>query len=234
MKTQVLITDVPKVKFDSPWPKDLEKRIFSKYPDLKSHLQYFTPLPFMNRVIVIMDNESAAMQIYEYLRDVEPSTSQNDEIKLYMTESLLSNKFRSRSMGEAPSDDSEPNTPTGEGEGQGQPGKKQPILSLDTNPVKTGIDAGSLAMGSPSLSPDRRSSVESPTLLRFADDERSHLYREPLPNKESNSSSTSIASENETVLQRPQKLSILTEGISTDRAGSPPRSPSITVKEFFE
>lgn len=225
MKTQVLITDVPKVKFNG-WPKELEKRIFGKYPELRKHLQYFTPLPFMNRVIIIMDEESAAVKVYEYLRDEEPTTSKNDEIKLYMTESLLANRFRSRSMGEPVSDDSEPNTPTGE--------SKLPILSLDTNPVTTGIDAGSLAMGSPSLSPDRRSSVESPTLLKFGDVDHAHLYREPLPNKEANSSSTSISSENETVLQKPQKLSILTEGISSDGAGSPPKSPSITVREFVE
>ncbi|KAL3231471.1 Regulator of calcineurin 2 [Nakaseomyces bracarensis] len=234
MKTQVLITDVPKEKFDKKWPKELEHKLFEKYPELRPRLQYFTPLPFMDRVIIIMDDEESATKVYEYLKTVEPTTSQADsEIKLYMTESLLSNRFRSRSTGEVAEESDSLGT---QAHSQVDNGTDKPVLSLDTNPVRTGIDAGSLAMGSPSLSPDRRSSVESPTLLKFADGDRAHLYQEPLPNKEGNSSSTSLASENdETVLKQPQNLSnlsILTEGSSGVGAGSPPRSPSITVREF--
>ncbi|SCV13859.1 related to Regulator of calcineurin 2 [Nakaseomyces glabratus] len=216
MKTQVLITDVPKNKFDSKWPDTLEKKLFKeKYPQYRKHLQYFTPLPFLDRVIIILDDEAATMEIYEYLQKEEPS--------------LLSNRFRSRSMGESSPEDSNAAS-NGSADGNSAIGDK-PILSLDTNPVSTGINVQSLAMGSPSLSPDRRTSLESPTLLKFANDEKAHLYREPLPTK---SDSSKESSPGTTELHKSQKLTVSTDAVNKMASNTPPPlSPSITVDEFF-
>ena len=58
MRTQILITDIPSGKFTSKWPTQLEKTLFKEqFPNLQSHLQYYTPLPFLNRIIIIFDNE---------------------------------------------------------------------------------------------------------------------------------------------------------------------------------
>ncbi|KAJ9569333.1 RCN2 [Nakaseomyces glabratus] len=230
MKTQVLITDVPKNKFDSKWPDTLEKKLFKeKYPQYRKHLQYFTPLPFLDRVIIILDDEAATMEIYEYLQKEEPSVVNDKSIKLYLTESLLSNRFRSRSMGESSPEDSNAAS-NGSADSNSAIGDK-PILSLDTNPVSTGINVQSLAMGSPSLSPDRRTSLESPTLLKFANDEKAHLYREPLPTK---SDSSKESSPGTTELHKSQKLTLSTDAVNKMASNTPPPlSPSITVDEFF-
>lgn len=68
-KTQILITDIPKEKFDCNWPQQLEDLIFKEqFPQVKPHLEYYTPLAFLNRVVIIFDQEPATLQVYEFLK----------------------------------------------------------------------------------------------------------------------------------------------------------------------
>ena len=70
-------------------------------------------------------------------------------------------------------------TPNGRSRSNGSD-KLKPILSLDTNPFRTGITRDSLTLGSPSLSPDR-SSIESANVAEVLEESKPYLYKEPLP-----------------------------------------------------
>ena len=256
-RTQILITGIPRDKFLSKWPESLRKTVFEeKFPDLAPKMQYFTPLPFLNRIVIIMTDEESTLQVYNFLKSlIEKENGRlltvDKGIKLFMMESLL--PLRSASLddvgrivatptttqflinngisinvtshddlneGGSISSDNNNNTSTStnnsdfdtesqksddkvvlvtgsESASMGSLGlsidstptsrsrsnrsdKLKPILSLDTNPFRTGITRDSLTLGSPSLSPDR-SSIESPTLLKFSRESKPYLYKEPLP-----------------------------------------------------
>ncbi|CCK68002.1 Rcn2p KNAG_0A03140 [Huiozyma naganishii CBS 8797] len=184
-KTQILITSVPKTLFSEGMPKRLESRLFEDvFPQLRAKVEYFTPLPFLNRVVIILADESATREVYDYLR-AHADELVPGPIKLFMTESLLASRSRSfddrdgsRTSEDAAAAAATAALASNDPAQQGRP----PILSLDTNPKRTGVQMSSLSAGSPSLSPDR-SSVESPTLLKFNRDEEPHYYQEPRPGK---------------------------------------------------
>ncbi|CAI2027834.1 hypothetical protein SEUBUCD646_0H02560 [Saccharomyces eubayanus] len=258
MRTQILITDIPREKFDSKWPTQLEKTLFTEqFPKLQSNLQYYTPLPFLNRIVIIFDNEDDTLKVFEFLQGLLAKES-GGTIKLFVTESLLNNQRpRSRS-----SDDAAvflgDSSPVLEGH------HSKPLLSINTDPGVTGVDTSSLSKGGSSLSPDK-SSLESPTFLRLSTDSKPFSYQEPLPKLSRSSSSTSNLSLNgssQTSLpsqlenkdkptsdtkylfaSKPLGLTIDTSGTSNTTsqsengaggsASNPPKSPSITVNEFF-
>ncbi|CCF59216.1 hypothetical protein KAFR_0G01820 [Kazachstania africana CBS 2517] len=234
-KIQILITDLSKDSFASKLPSAIEKKIFAeKFPELSEKLTYFTPLPFLNRIIIILKDEESASKIFKFLEDFIPTVDPN--IKLYLTESLLVN-----SRPRAKSDD-----PFSRGN-QAVPSSK-PFLSLNTNPFNTGIASESLAVGSPSLSPDR-SSLESPTLLKFSDNSKPYYYKEPLPKVpnddeetglpiDANDSFTPITSTTSTWSRldtgdKRKNLRLDTDTNKNEtRDDSPPKSPSITINHF--
>ncbi|CCD24958.1 Rcn2p NDAI_0E01420 [Naumovozyma dairenensis CBS 421] len=261
-KTQILITDIPKEKFVSKWPQELEEKIFDEnFPNLKINLQYFTPLQFLSRIVIIMNDQESTDVIYEFLQKLMKELAPTP-IKLYLTESLLVNNakgdsnrppIRSRSF-----DDMEKINDNNDGKNSLQ----KPILSIDTDPVRTGIAVGSLALGGPSLSPDRRTSIESPTLLKFAPDSKSIYYKEPAPKispqstKESSSSPVD-GSQTKYLFQPPppssdvvnsnairpntlkvntssstSSLSVASGKDSSSTPNTPPKSPTITLNEF--
>ena len=259
-RTQILITGIPRDKFQSKWPESIKKTVFEeKFPELSPKMQYFTPLPFLNRIVIIMTDEESTLQVYNFLKSLIAKENGrlltvDKGIKLFMMESLLplrsaslddvgrivatptttqflinngisinvtshddSNEGGSISSGNdnnsnssrssissinfdtesRKSDDkvvlvtgsesasmgslglSIDSTPNGRSRSNGSD-KLKPILSLDTNPFRTGITRDSLTLGSPSLSPDR-SSIEAPTLLKFSRESKPYLYKEPLP-----------------------------------------------------
>lgn len=210
-RTQILITDISKRQFESKWPVELKTELFErKFPELKRKLQYYSPLAFLNRIVIIFDDEPAAVRVYEYLRD---SVLKNDQsCRVYLAESLLA-RPRAKSA-----DDSQE---LSEQEAE----KRKPVLSIDTEPSHTGVNASSLTLGSPSLSPER-GTLDSPTLLKFDNESKPHYYQEPLPNLDKSRSSSQI----------PSSLRISTTNSShssrTD-LNRPPPSPSITINEFY-
>ncbi|SCW03398.1 LAFE_0G09538g1_1 [Lachancea fermentati] len=110
-KTQILITDVPREDFVKGWSQQLEKELFEvKFPDLKSKCEYYTPLAFLSRIVIIFEDEASTLQVYEYLNQELKSRG----VKLYLTESLLA-RPRSKSM-----DDPVPSK------------SEKPILAIDT------------------------------------------------------------------------------------------------------
>lgn len=210
-KTQILITDIPKDKFSEKWPTTLENEIFrDHFPNLRLKLQYFTPLQFLNRIVIIMLDQDSTEQIYQFLKDKVISKP----MKIFMTESLLGNQQpRANSCDDAIKSNIEFNDSTNPFRVAGNDSpetvaetfantnldtttsplasrsnsnssikvsRNKPILSLDTNPLKTGISSSSLSFGSASLSPDR-ASIDSPTLLRVSKNDKLHYYQEPLP-----------------------------------------------------
>ena len=243
-KTQILITGVPKTRFTAKWPEDLEKQLFvTQFPQHKSKLSYYSPLAFLNRIVIILDDEESAKQIYEFLQPIV--TKAGDDMKIFLTESLL--VPRSRSV-----DDTANVTPVRKGsitEALLESGK--PILSLDTNPSNTGVNANSLSIGSPSLSP-QRNNAGSPTLLKFSDDSKPCYYKEPLPQSASQTILTSISDNSISPISsnvsqvtpdsskkgKPAFLRVNTfstgiPGAKGDGSDAP-RSPSITVDHFVQ
>ncbi|EDO16338.1 hypothetical protein Kpol_1059p28 [Vanderwaltozyma polyspora DSM 70294] len=200
-KTQILITDVPKERFSSSWPQNLEKILFEeKFPHLKPKVQYYTPLAFLNRIVIILDDEKTTLDIYNYLKEHE--NIKNSPMKLFITENLL--KPRSKSSSNA-----------NDGVGLDSDKELQPILSLDTNPLHTGIESSSLSLGSSALSPD--SGLDSPTLLKISDetDSKPYMYREPLP-----------CSKSVSEISTTRSLSVESDNNQV------PKSPSIRVHDF--
>lgn len=214
-KTQILITDIPKEKFDCNWPQQLEDLIFKEqFPQVKPHLEYYTPLAFLNRVVIIFDQEPATLQVYEFLK----TKLVGEPVKLFVTESLLG-KPRSKSSDQIP-------TPTSP--------KDKPVLSIDTAASVTNNSSASL--GSPSLSPDK-STLQSPTRLRFPHDSKVHYYQEPLPKHLGSADNGQHVDHTTKFLYRPRNLNINTTNMSSTKkigAESPPMSPSITLNEFTQ
>ncbi|EJS41654.1 YOR220W [Saccharomyces arboricola H-6] len=259
MRTQILITDIPTDKFTSKWPTHLEKTLFKEqFPNLQSHLQYYTPLPFLNRIIIIFDNEDDTLHVFEFLQELLAKEN-GGSMKLFVTESLLNNQHpRSRSTDDAAALQGNNSSPLVEEH------HSKPLLSINTDPGVTGMDGSSLNRGGSSLSPDK-SSFESPTLLKLSTDSKPFSYQEPLPKLSRSSSSTSNFSLNGSSLtslpsqpenkdkstsdtkclfvSKPMGLTIDTSAtnntalhIENDANGTssnPPKSPSITVNEFF-
>ncbi|QLQ81469.1 hypothetical protein HG537_0F02300 [Torulaspora globosa] len=227
-RTQILITDIPKIRFDSKWPEDLEKELFEReFVGLKRSLQYYTPLAFLNRIVIIFDDEKAARTVYEYLKDHLRKFS----YRIYLAESLLA-RPRAKSMDDAGESDN------AEGEYQGQ---RKPVLSINTYPCNTGVSSSSLSLGSPSLSPERNS-LDSPTLLKFDSKSKAHYYQEPLPKSDRGSSLKGFSSSTDMprYLYKPEPspmtISSSSDGALASTVSSddkiPPPSPSITLNEF--
>ncbi|GAV54954.1 hypothetical protein ZYGR_0AS02770 [Zygosaccharomyces rouxii] len=152
-RVQILLTNVDKKLFQQGWPRELESELFNtKFPQLRSRLSYFSPLPFLNRIVIIFADETSAGQVYDYLIENHPGN-----VRVYLSESLLPQRSNSETDTERISKNS-----SGGGE--------RPILSLNT--------AQEANVSSPTLSPDR---AGSPTLLRFDKNSEFHLYQEPLP-----------------------------------------------------
>lgn len=250
-KTQILITDIPKDKFTQKWPKTIETLLFeTKFPELRSKLQYFTPLPFLQRIVIIFDDSTSASKTYDFLKD---GKCVNKPMKLFLTESLLiGSNPRACSFDDSMNDNFTPYDKTTnpfshinsikssankniDKESQ-ENLKEKPILSLETNPLKIGVATGSLSLGSPSLSPNN-SLLESPTLVKFSKDDKLHYYREPLPRMNSNSNSK--YSINETI----NIVSAVNADIDGKRLddndktpssiNTPPKSPTITINPVF-
>ncbi|KAG0662083.1 hypothetical protein C6P45_001217 [Maudiozyma exigua] len=246
-RTQIIITGINKDLFTAKWPESLKVKIFDEaFPQYKNKVSYFTSLPFLNRLVIILDDEITAKQIYDYLQPIV-SGKELTGMKLFLTESLL--LPRSRSF-----DDTDNISPLRKGsitESLLDSGK--PILSLDTNPLTTGVNATSLSVGSPSLSPET-SNVDSPTLLKFSNDSKPYYYREPLPQSASqlnltssndncispsNSSSTTQISTDSPMNDKKAHFlrvdtgSNVTNGNINDDL-STPKSPSITINQFVQ
>lgn len=228
-RTQILITDIPRNKFDSKWPEELEKELFEKeFTGLKRKLQYYTPLAFLSRIVIIFDDEAAARTVFEYLKRRLAEIS----CKIYLAESLLK-KPRAKSV-----DDRQDNGD----ELRESREQRKPVLSINTDPANTGVSSSSLSLGSPSLSPDRNS-LDSPTLLKFDSQSKAHYYKEPLPRPARGGSQTSFSSATDMprYLYRPEPSPMTVTTTSSDggKASStdsdlriPPPSPSITLNEF--
>ncbi|CCE63805.1 hypothetical protein TPHA_0F03240 [Tetrapisispora phaffii CBS 4417] len=227
LKSQILITDIPKATFSSDWSAKLKSSIFEEhFPEAVRNLQYYTPLQFLNRIVIILDDETVATKIYEYLRTEKLILNLN--AKLYLTENLTKPRSKSSSQVglDMPLSDDFLNLRVDPNSSAKQPGEDgafaKPLLSIDTDPSHTGISTASLQVGSPSLSPDK-SCIGSPTLLKFSDDDQKlHSYQEPLPklndiNKLETATSNSSSNLN----------------IRKNKDSSEPMSPSITIKDYL-
>ena len=72
-RVQILLTNVDKKLFQQGWPRELESELFNtKFPQLRSRLSYFSPLPFLNRIVIIFADETSAGQVYDYLIENHP------------------------------------------------------------------------------------------------------------------------------------------------------------------
>ncbi|CEP64073.1 Rcn2p LALA0_S10e01662g [Lachancea lanzarotensis] len=206
-KTQILVTDIPHQEFSDGWPQQLQKQLFEdKFPELKCRCQYYTPLAFLNRVVLIFDEEQATLTIYDYLLQ-ELGTKK--PIKVYLTESLLT-RPRSKSHDSSTTDEVDFQT------------FKRPQLSLDTQNT-TG--------SSSSLSPDK-AATHIPTPMKFPEDGKIHYYQEPLPKPEHKEEESK--DQHGTKLLYPSRISPTptNTGQSPESALSTPASPSITLNEF--
>ncbi|CCH63039.1 hypothetical protein TBLA_0J00390 [Henningerozyma blattae CBS 6284] len=240
MKTQILITDIPQQAFKSDWPSTLYNLLFvDKFPLIKSDLLYYTPLAFMNRIVLIFGNEENTLKIYDFLKNFQSMknnvNSRNlQEAKIFINEPLITRQ-RAKSV-----DDIDPLSNTDPTITHVNPlsnltakndtysvintsniiNKDTPVLSVDTDPQSTGIDSHSLNMGSPSLSPDRMA-LRSPTWLKFDDnDTKLHCYKEPEPNT---TTTTTSSTNNSTILHPADDV---------DPSNAKRRNPSITLKEI--
>ncbi|SMN20230.1 similar to Saccharomyces cerevisiae YOR220W RCN2 Protein of unknown function [Maudiozyma saulgeensis] len=243
-KTQILITGIPKTRFTKKWPESLQSQLFEKdFPDYKAKLSYFTPLPFLSRIVIILDDETSAKNVYDYLLPI--ITKEGDDMKIFLTESLLLPRSRSFDDTENVSHIRRKSSVT---ESLLDSGK--PILSLDTDPTITGVNATSLSIGSPSLSPDT-ANVGSPTLLKFSNDSKPYYYKEPLPQF---SSQTNITSISDNSLSPSSSMAQTTSDSTEDKKSSflkidtsstsvtsqrndglsTPKSPSITINQFVQ
>lgn len=207
-RTQILITDIPKKQLESKWPVELERQLFEqKFPELKRKLQYYTPLAFLNRIVLIFEDEVAAVKVYDYLK--ESLLGNGHSFRIYLTESLLA-RPRAKSVDQV----RESSEQIG--------GKDKPVLSIDTDTSKTGVNSSSLSLGSPSLSPDRNN-LDSPTLLKFDNESKLHYYQEPLPGMHKTRSPPRFSPT--------LKINTTASGSSGD-LNRPPPSPSITINGF--
>lgn len=256
-KTQILITDIPKDKFTGKWPEQIEKKLFSAtFPQYKAKLEYFTPLAFLNRIVIILNDEQSANDIYNFLI---PIISQEEGIKVFLTESLL--LPRSRSFDDTENQLSVLNkAPNNNNVGQTRRGSisemfldsGKPILSLDTNPLRTGVDVSSLSVGSPSLSPDK-CNLNTPTLLKFDAESKPYYYSEPLPKSFSQSNltvlsnSSSISPISSTIQDPETVFAFKPKGLKIDTSsnndtvesegstqGDVPSSPLITINQIAQ
>ncbi|SCU89505.1 LAFA_0E18624g1_1 [Lachancea sp. 'fantastica'] len=206
-KTQILITDVPHHEFADGWPQKLQKQLFEqKFPELKSRCQYYTPLAFLNRVVLIFDEEQATLPVYHFL--VEQLESKKP-IKVFLTESLLT-RPRSRSHDTSATDEVDFQT------------FKKPQLSLETQNTTS---------ASSSLSPERIGTL-SPTAMKFPEDGKIHYYQEPLPKPEHHEEGNSKQKETKLLHQSRLSLNTSNTGQSSESVMSTPASPSITLNEF--
>lgn len=205
-KTQILITDVSPQEFSRGWPQELESLLFEReFPQFKKNCEYYTPLAFLHRIVIIFDQEAATLQVHNYLA----KTLASKPVKVYLTESLIT-KSRARSFDEADFNaDVAGATHT------------KPKLSLDT--CESTVNA-------PSLSPVR-SDPHSPTAIKSLEDGKIHFYQEPLPKLDSPTYSGSPPGETK-LLYKP-RLSLDTKHINQATPTlSTPISPSITLNEF--
>lgn len=155
-KTQILITDIGKDKFENSWADDLRKMLFER-EFLTIRPEYFTPLPFLNRIVIIFRNEDDALKIYEYLQKYLLGT----KVKLCLTESLIG-KTRSASADLCEYDNNDDTTRH---------------MTVDTSIDNSKSES---ICNSSSLSPDLPISV---TKLKFPDDPHVRYYKEPAPEK---------------------------------------------------
>ncbi|KAH3902276.1 uncharacterized protein SCODWIG_01102 [Saccharomycodes ludwigii] len=98
-KQQILITDIPKEQFNNDWPSALKKELFEKkFPELLPDLLYYTPLPFLSRLIIIFNKESCARRVYDYITGKDNGIKIVPGVNIYLVESLLQKKHRSKSF----------------------------------------------------------------------------------------------------------------------------------------
>ncbi|AET41603.1 Rcn2p Ecym_8325 [Eremothecium cymbalariae DBVPG len=208
-KTQILITDIPRERFDERWPQEVERRLRKEFSNVEP--DYFTPLSFLDRIVIILRRERDTADVYEWLK----RELVEDPIKIYLTEPLI-NKPRSRSAVA----------------GRDRAGKDEDlemdkgVLDKDGKPVlKIDISAAEgLGLGSsPKLSPEKQI---SPTRLRFPDDPKVYYYMEPAPERSPTgpkfSEPCSSCSNGTQYLYRGRSPSL------TDKM---PSSPSITLNQ---
>ncbi|SCV03193.1 LAMI_0H06216g1_1 [Lachancea mirantina] len=203
-KTQILITDVSKAQFTKEWPKALEEQLFkTQFPELKKHCTYYTPLAFLNRIVIIFDDEQATLKVYEYL-DKNFAT---DGIKLYLTESLLG-KPRARSHEDL-------------SHALHEPANVEPAADFSS------------PCGSPSLSPESVDVSSPTALKFPGDEKMRLYKEPPPKSDAHHHDSTSNSFAGETQLLHKPQLSLDVSSVKDSRAGpSTPVSPSITLNEF--
>ncbi|AGO11356.1 AaceriACR105Wp [[Ashbya] aceris (nom. inval.)] len=206
-RTQILITDVPKERFDEQWPQQLRHEMAARFPDVEP--EYFTPLSFLNRVVIIFRNEADTTRVHEWLRE----RFTREQYKVYLSEPLVG-KPRGRSLTAA-----SPQMADGAEETE----VERPLLQIDT---ASAVDsaAGGLFPPSPSLSPDKQI---SPTKIKFPDDPKVHYYMEPAPERH-----TPVPQQGTGVPSDPSGTQYLYRGRSRSPRDNMPLSPSITLNRF--
>ncbi|AAS51331.1 ACR105Wp [Eremothecium gossypii ATCC 10895] len=206
-RTQILITDVPKARFDEQWPQLLRREMAISFPDVEP--EYFTPLSFLNRVVIIFRGEEDTARVYEWLRE----RCAREHYKVYLSEPLVG-KPRGRSLTAV--------SPQA-GDGAEEAEVERPLLQIDTASAADSA-AGGLFPPSPSLSPDKQI---SPTKIKFPDDPKVHYYMEPAPERH-----TPVPERGTGVPSDPSGTQFLYRGRSLSPRDNMPLSPSITLNRF--
>ncbi|KAL6941724.1 hypothetical protein ACO0RG_002862 [Hanseniaspora osmophila] len=205
MKTQILITDIPKCKFEQNWPQLLQTQLFNgtdakfKYGSNEGDdVTVFTPLKSLHRIFIMCTNEKTALKLYHYLQDHPningtnnntQSNQCNGKMHVYLTNSMLKS-FSSQSSISTTS--SSLNTATST--------STPPVLTVDTEGIEfmkkhkscNTCSDGSLSPVTMDYSPGGH-----PVKMKRIDTGEYVYYNEPKPNKSrSNSSLLSINNSN--------------------------------------
>lgn len=230
-KTQILITDIENEKFAEGWPQTLESVLFKEqFPEIEP--EFFSPLPFLHRIVIILRTDVEAGQVYGFLKGYLLANKTSHGCKVYLTESLIS-RPRARSFNDVKSDGT---------------GDTKPVLRIDTSSYSVPAvplcrpRRGSISSPS-SLSPDQ---PISPTRVRLQDDQEEYFYMEPAPSKSKQNDAPIV--EGSTSLQtasKPMRSRHITlreegdganddgNGMSGNGSNRQPRSPSITITNMF-
>ena len=250
-KTQVLVTDLDTERFTLGWPRELEQKLFKEqFPEVSP--EYYTPLPFLHRIIIILRSDIDANKVYEFLQRQVKEDASMMKCKVFLTESLIS-KPRSRSfddkaaaacaaLAQRRSASSFDLKSVGAGSSSGSAAK--PVLKVNTSCSSSDLASSSSAslynerrrdsISSPSsLSPEQ---PLSPTKVKLRDDQEEYFYMEPAPAVSSPVADVhSTDSQHEVFpLQNPSKKDILKSRTTFCSSGnSDPRSPSITITTMF-
>ncbi|KAL6944976.1 hypothetical protein ACO0QE_002418 [Hanseniaspora vineae] len=231
MKTQILITDIPKCKFEQNWPHFLQAELFNKKDASFTYgnngnddVTVFTPLKSLHRIFIMCGSEESALRLYHYLQDLlninktAQSSDCSSSMRVYLTNSLLKSSSSQNSISSTHTDSL---AGAGAGAGAGTP----PVLTVDTEGIdfiKKNKSCNTCSDGSLSPVSMDYSPGGHPVKMKRRDTGEYVYYNEPKPNKSrSNSSLLSITHSNTNLRGLNTSASLLNNNSNGSKSSNP-------------